>query len=167
MRRLVLAATVLGLAIGIAAQADPAANVTHSELQAVNAAGEQTYNLTDKVILEGILLNNPGDMLDPTPDQTIDQPFDIFSPYALPKSLSCKAAQLGKLFEVVPGKVLPVVHGREVKGRDPVPYLFGKRLVFLRVDLLFEELRKPVRRGLRIAIAYQFEVDIFCVQPAS
>lgn len=78
MRRLVFAAPVLGLAIGIAARADfTAARVTHSEFQAVNAAGEQAYDQTEKVVLEGILLNNPADMLDPTPDETITQTFEI------------------------------------------------------------------------------------------
>jgi len=53
------------------------AQVSHSEFQAVDATGEQTYNATDKVILEGIVLNNPSDMLDPTPDDTIEEDFNI------------------------------------------------------------------------------------------
>lgn len=60
------------------AQAAPSvAQVTHTELQAVTANGEQSYNATEKVILEGILLHNPADMLDPTPDETITTPFDM------------------------------------------------------------------------------------------
>ncbi len=54
--------------------------VTHSQFQAVDETGEQTYvatNATDKVILEGILLHNPADMLDPTPDDTITEPYNL------------------------------------------------------------------------------------------
>ena len=53
------------------------AEVTHSEFQAVDGTGEQIYNTTQKVILEGILLNNPADMLDPTPDDSITDLFDL------------------------------------------------------------------------------------------
>ena len=66
---------------GVLRAAEPiTATVTHSEFQTVDETGEQTYNnLTgsDKVVLEGILLNNPADMLDPTPDDTIVTPFDL------------------------------------------------------------------------------------------
>jgi len=60
-----------------AGAAPTVAEITHTEFQAVNASGEQTYNATDKVILEGILLNNPADLLDPTPDETINEPFNL------------------------------------------------------------------------------------------
>ena len=53
------------------------AAVTHSQFQAVNTAGEQTYNATQKVILDGILLNNPADMLDPTPDDSITETYNL------------------------------------------------------------------------------------------
>ena len=53
------------------------AAITHSQFQAVNATGEQTYNMTQKVILEGILLHNPADMLDPTPDDSITEPYNL------------------------------------------------------------------------------------------
>jgi hypothetical protein len=53
------------------------AQVTHSQFQAVNDAGEQAYTTTDKVILEGILLHNPADLLDPTPDDTITETYNI------------------------------------------------------------------------------------------
>lgn len=46
---------------------DTVAEVTHSELQAVNSNGVATYDATDKVIITGIVLNNPEEMLDPTP----------------------------------------------------------------------------------------------------
>ena len=58
-------------------RAQTVAMVTHSEFQAVNAQGEQTYTATDKVVLEGILLHNPADMLDPTPDDSVTQLFNI------------------------------------------------------------------------------------------
>jgi len=69
---------VFCLTFGAIAKAQPTvAQVTHSQFQAVNDAGEQTYTATDKVILEGILLHNPADMLDPTPDDTITETFNI------------------------------------------------------------------------------------------
>jgi len=78
MRRFIRLATVVGLALVIIVRADPTVDeVTHSEFQAVNATGEQTYHRTDTVILEGILLHNPAEMLDPTPDDTITQQFNL------------------------------------------------------------------------------------------
>jgi len=70
--------TVLSLAFGAIVKAAPTvAEVTHSEFQAVDASGEHMYNATDRVVLEGILLHNPADMLDPTPDDTITETFNI------------------------------------------------------------------------------------------
>jgi len=78
MRRFTVSATIISLTLAAVVQAAPAvASVTHSEFQAVNASGEQTYNASEKVILEGILLHNPADMLDPTPDDTITDLFNI------------------------------------------------------------------------------------------
>jgi hypothetical protein len=78
MKSFVFSATVLGLVCAAAAETEPTVvEVTHSEFQAVKASGEQTYNATEKVVLEGILLHNPADMLDPTPDDTITQPFNL------------------------------------------------------------------------------------------
>ncbi len=78
MKRSIVLAAVLTLALGAIAKAAPSvAEVTHSEFQAVDAGGEHTYNATDKVTLEGILLHNPADMLDPTPDDTITQMFNL------------------------------------------------------------------------------------------
>ena len=78
MKRLIILAALFVLLPAAFAQAAPTvAQITHSEFQAVNASGEQTYNATEKVILEGILLNNPADMLDPTPDETVTQLFNI------------------------------------------------------------------------------------------
>jgi len=53
------------------------APVTHRQFQAVNAGGEQTYTATQSVVLEGILLHQPADMLDPTPDDTIRETFNL------------------------------------------------------------------------------------------
>ncbi len=78
MRSIIVLTTVLSLALGtIVKAATTAAEVTHSEFQAVDASGEHMYSATDKVILEGILLHNPADMLDPTPDDTITVTFNI------------------------------------------------------------------------------------------
>lgn len=53
------------------------AKVDHSEFQAVDETGESTYTASDKVILEGIVLHNAADMLDPTPDDSITETFNI------------------------------------------------------------------------------------------
>jgi len=75
MRSLVVLMILSSLFLCGVAQADEptVAEVTHREFQAVDAIGEHTYNTTNKVILEGIILNNPADMLDPTPDDPINQ----------------------------------------------------------------------------------------------
>jgi len=78
MMRFIVLQMVFCLTFGAIVKAQPTvAQVTHSQFQAVNDAGEQTYTATDKVILEGILLHNPADMLDPTPDDTITETFNI------------------------------------------------------------------------------------------
>jgi len=78
MKRFIVLAAVLTLAPAGVAEAEPTvAQVTHCEFQAVDATGEHTYNATDKVILEGILLHNPAEMLDPTPDDTITETFNL------------------------------------------------------------------------------------------
>lgn len=75
---MVLTTVVLSLTLAATAKAAPTvAELTHSEFQAVTASGEQAYNATEKVVLEGILLHNPADMLDPTPDDTNTQTFDV------------------------------------------------------------------------------------------
>ena len=51
--------------------------ISHTEFQAVNGAGEHTYAGTDRVTLEGVVLNQPADMLDPTPDETITQMYNM------------------------------------------------------------------------------------------
>jgi hypothetical protein len=62
--------SVLGT-VGTSYAADPTvAVVTHEELQAVDADGVATYEATDKVILTGIILNNPEEIVDPTPGES-------------------------------------------------------------------------------------------------
>jgi len=78
MRSVIVLTAVLSLVLAAIVKADPTVGeVTHSEFQAVDARGEHVYNATDKVVLEGILLHNPADMLDPTPDDTITDTFNI------------------------------------------------------------------------------------------
>lgn len=78
MKSFIISAMVFTFVLAGAIKAEPAvANVTHWEFQAVGETGEQTYKAADKVILEGILLHNPADMLDPTPDDTITETFNI------------------------------------------------------------------------------------------
>jgi hypothetical protein len=78
MKSFILLTIVLGLLCSVVVQAAPTvATITHSEFQAVDAGGEHIYNATDMVVLEGILLHNPADMLDPTPDDTIAETFNL------------------------------------------------------------------------------------------
>ena len=53
------------------------AQITHSQFQSVDETGTPAYNSTNKVILEGIVLNNPADMLNPTPDDTIFEMYNL------------------------------------------------------------------------------------------
>ncbi|MBM4024723.1 MAG: hypothetical protein FJ280_04860 [Planctomycetes bacterium] len=69
---------MIGVALcGVAHGGPTVVPVTHRQFQAVNAGGEQTYKTTQKVILEGIVLHNPADMLNPTPDETIVQMYNL------------------------------------------------------------------------------------------
>ena len=78
MKRFIISVLVLGLFIAGVVKADATvAEVTHTEFQAVDASGEHTYNATQKVVLEGILLHNPADMLDPTADDTIAEMYNL------------------------------------------------------------------------------------------
>ncbi len=78
MRSLIFGAAAMLLLWGGAGRCDPTVgHVSHWEFQAVDAGGEQVYSSTDKVVLEGIVLNNPADMLDPTADDSITEMFNL------------------------------------------------------------------------------------------
>ena len=78
MRGVVVSAIVsIVIWTGLLKAAPTAAEVTHREFQAVDATGEHTYNATERVTLEGIVLHSPADMLDPTPDATITETFNL------------------------------------------------------------------------------------------
>jgi len=78
MKSLIVLTIVLSLLCSVVVEAAPTvAQITHSEFQAVDAGGEHVYNATDMVVLEGILLHNPADMLDPTPDDSITETFNL------------------------------------------------------------------------------------------
>ncbi len=78
MKNIIVLTMVISLSLGAIVKAAPTiSEVTHSEFQAVDGSGEQVYNATDMVILEGILLHNPADMLDPTPDDSITEVFNL------------------------------------------------------------------------------------------
>lgn len=65
--RLIVAATVVfGLASQLNADTPAIAEVTHQQFQIVKPDGDPNYSATDKVILTGIVLNSPEEMLDPT-----------------------------------------------------------------------------------------------------
>ncbi len=69
MKKVIVFTAILALSSVAVVNGDEptVAEVTHWELQAVNADGVGTYDDTDKVIITGIVLNNPEEMLDPTP----------------------------------------------------------------------------------------------------
>jgi peptidoglycan hydrolase-like protein with peptidoglycan-binding domain len=69
MNRTIVLTVVLALVFVAGARGDEptVAEVTHWELQAVDEDGVGTYDATDKVIISGIVLNNPEEMLNPTP----------------------------------------------------------------------------------------------------
>lgn len=69
MNRTIVLVGILALTFVARAKGDEptVAEVTHWELQAVDEDGVGTYSATDKVILSGIVLNNPEEMLNPTP----------------------------------------------------------------------------------------------------
>lgn len=78
MKRYVVLSLFFGVTANGALWADTTgAVVTHRQFQAVDDTGEQTYVSANKVMLEGIVLNNPADMLDPTPDDSITTMFDM------------------------------------------------------------------------------------------
>ena len=59
--------TVLASVAAVKGDNPTVAEVTHQQLQAVDEDGVGTYTATDKVTITGIILNNPEEMLDPTP----------------------------------------------------------------------------------------------------
>jgi len=78
MRSVLVLVVLIGLVCGGVSHGDPSvACVTHRAFQAVSGSGEQTYRATQKVVLEGVVLHNPADMLDPTPDDTITELFNL------------------------------------------------------------------------------------------
>ena len=78
MRSCLLWVAVVVLVFTGALWADPTVGlVTHRQFQAVSGSGEQTYAETEKVILEGIVLHNPADMLNPTPDDSITAIYNL------------------------------------------------------------------------------------------
>ncbi len=70
MNRTIVLVGILALTFVAAARGTTVAEVTHWELQAVDEEGTATYKATDKVIVRGIILNSPEEMLDPTPGYT-------------------------------------------------------------------------------------------------
>jgi len=57
---------VIFLVFGSVVLADTPA--THRQFQTIDCYGIGTYNVPDRVVLEGIVLNKPGDMLNPEPN---------------------------------------------------------------------------------------------------
>lgn len=72
-KRWVISIIVVGMVSGLSW----AAVTTHTEFQAVDGDGEQTYVAATKATLEGIVLSHPADMLDPTADDSVTQMYDV------------------------------------------------------------------------------------------
>jgi hypothetical protein len=84
MRGYLIGGVLAGLWLVGVCRADPSvAAVTHRQFQAVNGSGEQTYRATQKVVLEGVALHQPADMLDPTPDDTITATYNLGAQWQL------------------------------------------------------------------------------------
>ena len=78
MKRSLILGVLAGLvAGGLLGAGTPVLAVTHSEFQAVDGEGESTFITEGKVTLEGILLNNPADMLDPTADDSVTTMYNM------------------------------------------------------------------------------------------
>jgi len=70
MKNPLILATIFVCWLCSAIYADTVADVNHTLLQANDQYGVPVYDDTDKVIVEGIILNNPEYMLDPTPSSS-------------------------------------------------------------------------------------------------
>jgi hypothetical protein len=72
MNRIMVLVAMAVLAFVAAVKGDDptVAEITHQQLQAVDGDGVGTYSATDKVIVTGIILNNPEEMLDPTSSES-------------------------------------------------------------------------------------------------
>jgi hypothetical protein len=78
MKRSVVLGVVVALAWVGSVWAQPTVGpISHREFQAVGGSGEQTYTATKKVVLEGIALHQPADMLDPTPNDGITAMYNL------------------------------------------------------------------------------------------
>lgn len=75
--RMIVAAMFVPVFGVIACGAATVQEVSHREFQAVDSAGEQAYSGSEKVVLEGIVLNYPGDMLDPTADDSVTEMYNM------------------------------------------------------------------------------------------
>ena len=103
MKRINLMYVIL-LVIGSVALADTPA--THRQFQAVDADGIGTYNVPDRVVLEGIVLNKPGDMLNPRPNYQ-EYPVDMGGQWQIfiqgeASDHSGTAIYLGQNYELLP-----------------------------------------------------------------
>lgn len=68
---------IMLLAINLPTFADDPCEISHWDLQEVNSDGEQINNNKNyKFVIEGIVLNNPGDIVDPTPNYQ-EEPADM------------------------------------------------------------------------------------------
>jgi hypothetical protein len=70
MNRIIIvlvAAMLLLFAVAVRGDEPTVAEVTHWQLQAVDEYGVGTYDASDKVTITGIILNNPEEILNPTP----------------------------------------------------------------------------------------------------
>jgi hypothetical protein len=74
---LLLSTIVLLASLGTVGADPTVGQLTHRQFQAVNGNGEQTYAATQMVVLEGIVLHPPADLLDPTPNDGITAMYNL------------------------------------------------------------------------------------------
>jgi len=68
LRKTVLLTAIFLFCMSVATSADEPNEITHWEFQTVDSDGDPNYSGPNEVSLVGIILNKPGDMVDPTPD---------------------------------------------------------------------------------------------------
>jgi hypothetical protein len=99
---------LIGLMVsGLSWAEEPVSIVTHSEFQGVDVIGESTFVGSDEVTLEGILLNNPADMLDPTADDSITTMYNMSGQWQIffqgeGDDLAGTAVWMGQLYDNLP-----------------------------------------------------------------
>jgi len=106
VKRISMVLVVLLATSSMVSAADPCTPVTHWDLQAVDEDGIGTYNTAGKVIIEGIVLNKPGNMVGPTADYQ-EEPVDMGGQWQIyiqgeDDDHAATAVYIGQNYELLP-----------------------------------------------------------------